>query len=378
MKAVILQVLPELESGGVERGTVEIVKALSDKGYTAIVASAGGKLTSQIEKLGGKNITLPLDSKNPLVIYNNIRRLVKVIKQHKVDIVHARSRAPAWSAYFACKQTGCHFITTVHGPYDISGRLKKYYNSVMVRGERVIAVSKFIRDYITSNYTIDEKKVTVIHRGADLSHFDKSAINKQRILHTAEELKIEHSKPIILLPGRITSWKGHEFLLEALVKIDKDKYCCIFVGKTDKHLDYLLRLNKKISELGLSENVKIINHIDDMPTLYSLSDIVISSSMLPEAFGRVAVEAQAMENLVIATNHGGACETVIDGKTGWLVKPGDVDQLARLLNKLLNLSAEEKRLVTSQAKEHISNNFSLVSMCDKTIEIYNQILQKKI
>jgi glycosyltransferase involved in cell wall biosynthesis len=377
IKPVILQVLPELKSGGVERGTVEIVKALVANGFDAMVASSGGHMANHITLASGIHIKLPLASKNPFTIYRNIGRLAKIIKKYDVDVVHARSRAPAWSAYFACKRTKCHFITTFHGVYSTRTPFKKWYNSVMVKGERVIAISEFIKNHMKTLYKAREDKIVVIHRGVDLEQFDHDKVPRSRIIHNAEELKIDYDRPVILLPGRITSWKGHEFLLEALAKIPSDKYMCLFAGDNSKHKSYLKTLNKKIRDSGLGGSVRIINNVHDMPALYSLVDIVISASVRPEAFGRVAIEAQAMERLVIATNHGGACETVIDGKTGWLVEPNDAEGLAEILNKLFAITEKKRKTITKAAKQHIQNHFSLETMTSQTLDVYRDILKPK-
>lgn len=366
-----------MQSGGVERGTVELSKAIVKHGFESIVASAGGHMVKTIENAGGAHIELPLASKNPFVIKKNTAELKKIIQKHNVDVVHARSRAPAWSAYKACQETGCPFVTTVHGTYSIGNMFKKRYNSVMMKGEKVIAVSEFIKKYITDNYDIDEKIIEVIHRGADLNHFDRSLIGENRILHKAEELNIEHDRPIIMLPGRVTQWKGHDFLLDALKDIDKSKYRCFFVGNADKHPEYLKRIKAKIEDYELGGNIRIIKNVTDMPALYHFADIVISASVRPEAFGRVAIEAQAMEKMLIATNHGGACETVIDGKTGWLVEPDNVEQFAETIEKLLNISNKKRIEVTNRAKKHIKKNFSLDGMTSKTIAIYEGIINNK-
>jgi glycosyltransferase involved in cell wall biosynthesis len=373
-KPVILQVLPELNSGGVERGTIEVVKALEANDFEALVASAGGRMVNQVIASGGEHFELPLASKNPFTIYRNIKRLSNIIKDNNVDIVHARSRAPAWSAYFACKKAHCHFITTFHGVYSGKGVLKKRYNSVMVKGEKVIAISEFVKKHIKENYEVKDSNIVVIHRGADLDQFDHDKVPKSRVIHKAENLKIDYDKPIILLPARITNWKGHLFLLDALARIPKDKYMCLFVGDHDKHKKFIKTINNKINDLGLSGSVRIMNNVLDMPALYSLVDVVVSASMRPEAFGRVAIEAQAMERLLVATNHGGACETVIDGKTGWLVEPGNVDELAEIINKLLKISDKKRKAITSAAKKHIKNNFSLLNMTKQTLDVYNSIL----
>ncbi len=376
-KPVILQVLPELKSGGVERGTVEIARGLHDNEFEALVASEGGHMVNQVSTAGGKHFILPLASKNPFVMFRNISKLAKIINEYDVDIVHARSRAPAWSAYFAAKKTGCHFITTFHGVYSLGGYFKKLYNSSMIRGEKVIAISEFIKQHIIANYKINEKNIVVIHRGVDLSQFDRDNLPDRRIVQKASKLQIELDKPIIMLPGRITRWKGHEFLLDALALIPKDAYLCLFVGDTDKHMQYVRKLQDKIAELELTENIRIINNVGDMPALYSLADIVVSASIRPEAFGRVAAEAQAMERLVVATNHGGACETIMDGKTGWLIEPGNVEVLAKTILKLLKLSDKQRKTITNRAKKHIKDKFSLESMTTQTLAVYRNIMAQE-
>lgn len=376
-KPVILQILPELKSGGVERGTVEISKALVKNGYESIVASAGGNLVQQIVTNKATHIKLPLDTKNPLKIFLNIRRLVKVIKEHNVDIVHARSRAPAWSAYFAARKTGVHFITTFHGVYSTRGPFKKYYNSIMTRGEVVIAASDFIKQHIIDNYPIDKKKIKLISRGVDLSQFDIDKIPERRIIQMAEKLRIEHDRPVILLPGRLTSWKGHEYLLNTLEKIPNERFLCLFAGNDNKHKKYRKRLENKIKSLNLSGSVRIISNVMDMPALYCLSDVVVSASTRPESFGRVAVEAQAMGRLVVATNHGGSCETIVSDKTGWLVEPGNVDDMAKTIEKALKMTQRARKLMTNRAKKHIIKNFSLDAMTSETLEVYKKLLKKK-
>jgi len=376
-KPVILQVLPELNAGGVERGTIELAKALQISDFTPLVASAGGNMVKQLTSAHVEHITLPLASKNPFTIWKNGKRLAKVIKEKNVDIIHARSRAPAWSCYFAAKKTGCKFITTFHGVYSRGSELKNDYNSIMTKGAHVIAISEFIEKHIKKYYGVKANNITVIHRGADLAQFDRKLVPERRILQMDKALRIEHDKPIILLPGRITRWKGHEFLIDALSKIDKYSFRCLIVGDLNKHPKYVQQLDKKIENAGLSSIVRIVHNVTDMPALYSLVDIVVSASLRPEAFGRISIEAQAMERMTVATNHGGSCETIIDGKTGWLVEPGDADGLAKILEKLLKISPRRRKTITSAAKEHVKNNFSLESMTKATIELYKKLLKIK-
>lgn len=376
-KPVILQVLPELKSGGVERGTIEIAKAGTALGYEMIVASNGGHLVGQLENSYVPHISLPLASKNPFVIFRNISRLKKVIEKHNVDIIHARSRAPAWSAYFAAKETKCHFITTFHGNYSCDSALKKLYNSVMTRGEVVIAISDFIKKHILDNYGTDPSKIRVVPRGVDFEQFTRDKVHKIRIINMAAHFRIELDVPIILLPGRFTRWKGQEFLIDALALLKDEKFVCIFAGYDKKHESYYHELEKKVKENDLFQKVRMIGEVKDMPALYSLSDIVVSASTTPEAFGRVAIEGQAMEKLVVATNHGGSLETVTHGKNGWMVEPGDVEGLAKILKELLNISEKNRKTITTNARQNVEANFSMDNMVKKTFKVYNDILSGK-
>ncbi len=370
-KKVILQVLPALVSGGVERGTIDIAKTIKEAGYESLVVSSGGPMVGQLAIAGIKHINLPLKSKNPLVILLNSWRLKRIIKKYSVDIVHARSRAPAWSAYLATrKNPKCHFITTWHGVYSFKSKMKNCYNKVMAKGEKVIAVSDFIKEHIVDNYEVNPDKIKVIHRGVDLKKFTKEKVNTERLSLVAGYLFMDHDRPVILLPARITQWKGHLFLLDALALIKDLPFFCLFVGKADAHNNYNKKIREKIAELELEKQVLISDQLSDMPALYSLSDIVVSASIRPEAFGRVVTEAQAMERLVVATKHGGACETVIDKKTGFLVEPDNIEEMAKVLRKMLEIAPEERAKIVAAARENIVKNFSLEKMQKETLEVY--------
>ncbi|MFV9876055.1 MAG: glycosyltransferase family 4 protein [Rickettsiales endosymbiont of Dermacentor nuttalli] len=374
-KTGILQVLPALTSGGVERGTIEMAEALIKNGYRAYVASSGGPMISALYQIGATHIKLPLESKNPFTIYKNSKLLASIIKEYNIQIIHARSRAPAWSSYLASRMTGCKFITTFHGVYKSTNFIKRAYNAVMTKGQYIIAVSNYIDDHIKRNYIVDEQNIVVIHRGVDLSYFDPKTVNEHRIMQMAKKLNIKLDKPLILLPGRITRWKGHLYLLQALKKLPRNSFTCIFVGSDKGHIVYRKEIQSVIAEYGLNNEVAIIGNLLDMPALYMLADIVISASIEPEAFGRVVTEAQAMGRMVIATNLGGACETVVNEKTGWLVPHDNVDILSQTIEKVLNLPQAHKDVISEAAREHIQNNFSVEVMCDKTINLYKDILK---
>jgi len=385
-KLTVLQVLPSMTSGGVERGVLEIHKALTDKGYESLVASSGGKMTYNIDYIGGKHITLPLKSKNIFTIWRNIKRLEKIIKKYNIDILHARSRAPAWSAYFACKKTGCKFVTTIHGNYSIGkgiyGKLKRKYNSVMAMGDRVIVISKYIKNYAEKNYKIFRKKVSehkvdIIHRGVDIELFDPDKVKPHRIIKLQQKLNLPDDRKIIMLPGRLTSWKGQEYLIDALTKVKNKNYFCLIVGDEKGHKNYKKRLENKIIANKLRGFVSLETHISDMSAGYMFADIVISASTRGEAFGRVAIEGQAMKRTVIATAVGGSLETVIDGKTGWLVPVNNAEKFAETIDKVLNLSERQRILMGNRARKHIEENFSKKQMCEKIIKVYQKVLKEK-
>lgn len=384
-KIKVLQVLPSMISGGVERGVVEINKALIDAGHKSFVASSGGRMAYNITRDGGEHITLPLKSKNIFTIWRNISKLEDIIKKYDINVVHARSRAPAWSAYFACKNTGCKFVTTIHGNYStgndgLLGRLKKWYNSSMLRGDRVIVISEYIKEYAKRHYKLFgqkllEKKVDLVHRGVDMKLFDPDEVKPHRIIKLQEKLNLPDDKKIIMLPGRLTSWKGQEYLIDALTKVKSKNYFCLIVGDDKGHSGYKKRLEDKIIANNLQGFVGLQKHIPDMSAGYMFADIVVSASTRGEAFGRVAPEGQAMKRNVISTAIGGSLETIIDSETGWLVPVDDAEKFAEVIDKVLNMSDRKRVVVGNRARKHIEENFSKKKMCDKIIKVYKKVMK---
>lgn len=375
-KKTILQVLPSLISGGVERGTIEIAKKLSSLDYRSIVASSGGSMTQQLDAIDVRHIVLDLASKNPFVIIRNTQSLQRIIKEYNVDIVHARSRAPAWSCYMATKKNDhIKFITTFHGIYNISSILKEYYNGVMLKGEAVIAVSNFVKQHILQNYTIDEEKIVVINRGVDPYYFNQNNVNEELLLKTKEQYNIPTSVPVILLPGRMTQWKGQLVLVEALNKIRHLDFYCIIAGDLSKHPAFTQRIKNHILDLKLQSKIQIFGNEPNILGLYGISDIVLSASIEPEAFGRTIIEGQSMEKLVIATNIGGTAETISDGLTGYHAIAGDADDMAEKIKHCLSiLRTAESIKITQQARKSVIDNFSLESMLNKTIDVYEKFI----
>ena len=373
--ATVLQVLPAMgAAGGVERGTVEVAGAIVQAGGRAIVASAGGPLVHDLARVGAEHIELPLDSKNPVTLWRNVERLATVIQANKVDIVHARSRAPAWSAWAAAKRTRRHFITTFHGTYGAGNHFKRVYNSVMTRGERVIAISQFIASHVRQLYGVPANKIRVIHRGVDLEKFDPARVTAQRVVNLATDWMLPDGVPVVMLPGRLTRWKGQTVVIEALAKLNRKDVRCLLVGGDQGRTDYRAELERLIEARGLNQIVRLVDHCDDMAAAYMLTDVVISASTDPEAFGRVIAEAQALGRPVIATDHGGAKETIIAGETGWLVPPGDPDALAAAIDKVLQLDSAQRAALAGKAIANVRDNFSKAQMCAKTLEVYDEVL----
>ncbi|MAH85567.1 MAG: glycosyl transferase [Magnetovibrio sp.] len=376
--ATVLQVLPALgSSGGVERGTVEIAEAIVNAGGRAIVASAGGAKAHELSRVQAKHITMALHSKNPFVIYNNIGRLIDLIKRENVDLIHARSRAPAWSALLAAKHTKIPLVTTFHGTYSSNNFLRRHYNSVMTRGERVIAISAFIASHMRRLYGIPANRIKIIPRGVDLDRFDPSRVSAERVINLATKWRLTDGVPVIMLPARLTRWKGQDVLIKAISEIKHRDIRCLIVGSTQGHSRYHSELETLVIRHKLEQIVRIVDHCDDMPAAYMLSDAVVSASTDPEAFGRVIVEAQALGRPVIATNHGGAIESVIDGKTGWLVPPHDTGALTAALEKVLSLDENERSNLSRAAQNNVRENFSKQTMCEKTLDVYNTVLSEK-
>ena len=374
----VLQVLPHLNSGGLVSGAVEISGALQKAGMISYVASAGGRREREITRAGAKVIILSLESKNPIIIFLNIYKLSKIIKKHKINIIHARSRAPAWSAYFAAKKMGIPFVTTFHGTYAIKNNLKKKYNSIMVSGDRIIAISKFIKNHILSNYKIGKEKIVTIHRGINLDNFDYLKVSNERLRTFSKKFNIPEDSYVVLLPGRITRWKGHTLLIEAIAKLERSDITCLLVGDSQGRKKYITELENLINKVNLKNSFRIIENQTDMATIYKLADVVVSASLDPEAFGRVVAEAQAMGRPTVAVNHGGGPEIIIEGITGWLFKPGDSTDLARKINKALSLNIEDRDKMALKAIERTKLNFNNEMMCANTLKVYAELAKKQL
>jgi len=377
-RATVLQVLPALgTSGGVERGTVEIANAVVQAGGRALVASAGGAKEHELQRVGAEHITLPMATKNPIGIYNNISRLADLIRQENVDIIHARSRAPAWSAYFAAKRAKIPFVTTFHGTYSRGSVFKRIYNSAMTKGVRVIAISNFIAGHIHQHYGIPSDRIRIIHRGVDLARFSAANVTAQRVIALANEWRITDGFPLVMLPGRLTRWKGQTVFIEAIAQLKRRDLRCLVVGGDQGRHEFRTELENLVEKHDLGEVVRIVDSCRDMPAAYMLTDVVVSASTDPEAFGRVVIEAQALGRPVIATDHGGAKETVIENETGWLVPPGDPGALAVAIERAIGLNEQRRAVLADRAISNVRDHFSTAAMCRKTLDVYDEVLAKQ-
>ncbi len=370
----VMQILPALRSGGVERGTVDVARALVSAGWNAVVVSAGGPMVRELDRAGAVHIELPIGAKNPLKWRANFDRLVDLAFQHNVDILHARSRMPAWIAWWTARKRSMPFVTTFHGRYGDSNPLKKVYNAVMSRGDRVIAISHYIAGEITRRYGVTGDQLRVIPRGVDLGLFDPDRVSAERMIKLTNEWRLPDGVPVVMLPARVTRWKGHELLIDALARLGDRPFHCLIVGTYEGKESFKARLEARIAKLGLTPFVHFVGNCSDMPAAYKLADVVVSASLDPEPFGRVIIEAQAMGRPVVASDHGGAAESMLDGETGWLVQPESADSLAEGIRKALSMTEADRERLSDTAITHARTNFSREDMCARTLAVYCEIL----
>lgn len=376
-KLTIMQIVPELGTGGAEQGCIDVASELVKSGARSIVVSNGGSRVNDLLRIKSEHISLPVHSKNPLVMIRNIGRIRRLIKKHDVDIVHARSRAPAWSAYFACKQSKVNFVTTVHAAYKHHNAMKRFYNSIMAKGDRVIAISSFIAHYVQSNFPIDPRRLITIPRGVDMARFKPELVTAERVIKLAKEWRVPDGAPLILMPGRISKIKGHHVLIEALAKLGRRDVFCVMVGPDQGRTEYREELEKAITEQNLSGIVRIIGACHDMPAAYALASIVVAPSVVPEGFGRIPIEAQSMGRPVIASDSGGFRETIIKGQTGWLFPTGDAEALAECMRQVFAMTDDQRRQQAEHAIDYVRIHFTKDKMCDDTMNVYADLLRGK-
>ena len=377
----VLQVIPKLGYGGAETGCYDIAHYLPENGCESFIVTSGGELTKFIDQKKVKLIKLPVHSKNPLLILINTILLTGIILFFKISIVHARSRAPAWSCLIATKLTNRKFVTTFHGTYNFSGKFKKFYNSVMVRSDLIIAGSNFIFSHIKENYSeflTSQKKFLVIFRGINVDYFDSSTKLENDEKNLLKKWNINDEKKIILMPGRLTSWKGQELFIEAInlakIELGYEAFHAVILGNDQGRDLYKKKLIRLTEQYRLTNQIKFIDHCKDMALAYKVSDIIVSASIEPEAFGRVAVEAQSMKKLIIASNIGGSNETIIDEKTGFLFKSGDANSLGKKLIKGLTMDETSLNHMGKEGRNNIIKKFNVEKMCFSTYSEYKRLL----
>jgi glycosyltransferase involved in cell wall biosynthesis len=383
----ILQVIPDLVTGGAERTAVDVAAATVEAGGKALVASEGGQMVPELEAAGALHLQLPLKSKNPWVVWRNAARLADVIRKHDVELIHARSRAPAWSALLAARRTGIPFVTTYHGIYNQKGPFKAGYNSVMARGDTVIANSRYTADLISERHPFALDRITVIHRGSDLAALAPGAAGKERTAALANAWGLEPDRPVILQLARVTAWKGQRVVIDAMKLLKETGAAApvaIIAGDAQGRETYLQELQDRIARHGLKDQVRLVGHCADVPAALALADISVVASVEPEAFGRAAVEAQAAKVPVIVSDLGAVPETVLappdvpeTERTGWRVQPGDADALANAIQHALALSVSERADLTRRAARHVSEKFSVETMCNDTLDVYRRLLEER-
>jgi glycosyltransferase involved in cell wall biosynthesis len=381
-KINVLQVIPKLGYGGAETGCYDIAHYLGEKECGSFIVTSGGALLKFIKKEKVKIFRLPVHSKNPILIIFNSFILTLFIIFFKINIVHARSRAPAWSCYIACFLTNRTFVTTFHGTYNFKSKFKKFYNSIMLRAKLTIAGSNFIFSHISENYSeylSKGKKLRVIFRGINVDYYNQKNISILKQEKLKREWKLEYNKFTILMPGRLTYWKGQEKFIESLNILIEDynftNFQAIILGSDQGRTVYKKKLMNLVERYSLNKKITFINHCKEMPLAYSLSDAVVSASIEPEAFGRVSVEAQAMGKPIIASNIGGSKETIINKKTGFLYKFDDPRELAKSLNTVIQLTQEELISMGNEGIKNITKKFDVEIMCDTNLNEYKKLLK---
>lgn len=377
----VLQVTPELNAGGVERTTLEIAEAISRAGGLALIASAGGRLEPDLEAAGGELIKLPVQSKNPLTALANAWALYRLAKNRKIEIIHARSRAPAWSAFLAARLAGACFVTTFHGIYNARSAAKRLYNSVMARGDVVIANSEYTREHILAHYDVAADRIVVIPRGVDLDVFDRAKVSAESIaiMRASWRVAVNDARAIIFAPARLTRWKGQLVLIEAIAILEQRRpgaVKLVFAGDAQGRTAYVDEMTAAIDKHGLRETVALAGHLRHMPEAFAASDIALFPVIEPEAFGRGAVEAQAMGVPVIASDLGGFTETVREGETGFLTPPGNALALAAAIERMLDLAPEKRAAMGRKGHDRVRAQYSKSALQSSTLAVYQRVLRE--
>ena len=380
-KLKVLQVIPKLGYGGAETGCFDIAHYLFENNCSSFLITNGGPLTKFINKKKVKYIRLPVNSKNPIIMLLNTILISVIVFFYNIDIIHARSRAPAWSCFLASKITRKKFVTTFHGTYNFKSKIKKFYNSVMLRSDLVIAGSNFIFSHIKENYKEylnNSKKFLVIFRGINIDYFDASTTFTEDEDKLFKSWNLEVEKKTILLPGRITEWKGHEMFIEAMNKINiqlgHKSFKAVILGSDQGRDLYKKKLIRLVEQYRMNDQIKFVDHCENMPLAYKISDLIVSTSIEPEAFGRIAVEAQSMEKPIIASNLGGSKETIVNNKTGILFDAGDSDDLSKKIIEFFNFDKSTIEQMGKEGRKNVSAKFNVEKMCFSAYSEYKKLI----
>ena len=369
----VLQVLPSLISGDVERGVVDLAEAIAAAGGRAAVASEGGAMERQLTRVGAKHVRLPLASNNPLVMRANVARLAAAIEAQRADIVHAHAPAPAWSAAAAAQRSGRALVTTFHEAYGTGNPFQRRYVAVMARGDRVIAPSEFIAQHLRQTHKIDLERLKVVPRGVDLGIFDPARVSSERFIALSRRFRLPDGVPVVMLPGCLTRGNGQALLLEALNALSDLNFCCLLVDSDQGQTSYRRELEAQIARRELTSRAVIFDGCNDMPAAYMLADVVVSASAAPEAFGRVIAEAQAMGRPVVAAEHGGAREQMSAGETAFPFPPGQAYGLTQALRQALSLDTGARERLAAAAVAQVRAGYSKELMCRRTLDVYAEL-----
>ena len=380
-KIKVLQVIPKLGYGGAETGCYDLAHYLTENNCSSFIVTSGGELLKYVNKKKVKIIKLPVHSKNPIIMFFNSIILTVIIFIKKIDIIHARSRAPAWSCLLATKITRKKFVTTFHGTYNFNNMFKKFYNSVMLRSDLIIAGSNFIFSHINENYSEylnSKRKFLVIYRGINTDYYDSKNVKDSDKINLISEWQIKKDKKLILLPGRLTTWKGQEMFIEALSLVNKElqseNFYAVILGNDQGRKVYKKKLVRLVEQHRLTNQVKFIDRCTIMPVAYKISDLIVSSSIESESFGRVSVEAQSMEKPIVASNIGGSVETIINNKTGFLFESGKPDSLCKKIIEVLQLDETTLKFLGNEGRKNVIKKFNIEKMCDSTYSEYKKLI----
>ena len=373
-KIAVMQVLPHLNSGGLVSGAVEVARELNNNNFKSVVVSSGGYKENELLRYNSLLEILPVHSKNIFSILQNKKKIIELAIKHNISLIHARSRAPAWSAYWAAKELNLPFVTTFHGTYGTNSLFKKKYNSIMLKGDAIIAISKFIKKHIEDEYNL-KRNVHIIARGVNVDIFSPKKVTSARLVNAAKKIKMESDDKIVLLPGRLTNWKGHKLAIQAISKLKIENFKLVIIGDVQGRDNYKNELIKLASSLKVGNRVIFIDHTRDLPAYLMLSDLVLSCSTKPEAFGRTVLEAQAMGRPVIAFNHGGSIELIKDNQNGTLCKVADINDLVRNIEKNLNLSPYKRKVLANKSTANVRKKYLTSFMSEKTLKLYKKLIK---